>query len=119
MNIPSLIILHCADIGASRDFYEIFGLSFEHQTKADGTTIYINNDPRVVFELIPSDNPSSGSMTGLGFRSNDLDGLIATLREKGFAPAEPVRHEYGHTFEVADPDGRIVEVLQEAFSVEI
>ena len=108
MNL-NLLVLRCADIEASKRFYELLGMRFVRHAHGKGPDHYANQDDRGVFELYPS-NAGEKDRTALGFVASDLDTAHREFDTAGFAPGSVSQNEWGTSFVVRDPDGRRVEI---------
>jgi lactoylglutathione lyase len=105
----NLLVLRCADVEATRRFYECLGASFVEHAHGGGPVHYAHEDAAFVFELYPA-SAAGPDRAGVGFMVDDLDQASAELAEAGFQPGETAERPWGQTFVVRDPDERRVEV---------
>mgnify|MGYP001545166532 CR=1 FL=1 len=105
----NLLVLRCRDIESCKRFYEAFGMVFVTHKHGEGPEHYSAEENGMVFELYPAAG-TTPDQTGLGFETDDLDGLHMLFRRNQFAPREIRETELGRMFIVRDPDGRRVEV---------
>jgi catechol 2,3-dioxygenase-like lactoylglutathione lyase family enzyme len=105
----NLLVLRCADIDATRRFYECLGLAFVEHTHPRGPRHYAHEDGELVLELYPAAQAGS-DCAGVGVVVEDLSAAAARLTGAGFAPGETAEQPWGRTFVVRDADDRRVEV---------
>ena len=104
--VVSSIVLRCADLARSVDFYSRFGLDFVEERHDSGPTHFAAVAGEFLLELYPirpTDGPNR--TTQLGLVVDDLDLIMTDLdREStgsGWQPGSDVAR-------VVDPDGRTV-----------
>jgi catechol 2,3-dioxygenase-like lactoylglutathione lyase family enzyme len=98
----SLLVLRCADLAASKAFYDALGLEFREERHGTGPAHFSCQLGTLVFELYPAAEPSS-SLERLGFRVLDVEAVTsAALRAGGRLERPGV---------LVDPDGRKIELL--------
>ena len=104
----TLVVLRCADVQASRTFYEALGLAFVEEQHGDGPVHYAATLGGTVLELYPArDRPSSPGR--LGFAVDDVQGSLRAARAAG----GQVRASSGpDRVVVEDPDGVPVELTE-------
>jgi|SRR5581483_10378841 len=107
----NLLVLRCADLEASKRFYELVGMRFSRHAHGAGPEHYAHEDARGVFELYPA-KPGEQDRIGLGFTINEFTAARDRFAEASFAPGPVVQNEWGTSFLVRDPDGRRVEIKQ-------
>lgn len=120
MSSPSfgLLVLRCRDLQASRAFYAALGFSLTEEQHGSGPVHYAAALGDDVFELYPgkpgaTPERTAAGATFLGFRIDDLDGVLAAVRASG-APvvSAPAETPWGRRAAILDPDGRAVELKQ-------
>ena len=99
MTSLSLLVLRCADIEMSKQFYSTLGLSFTLEKHGSGPEHYACVLDGTVIELYPRKEDITDK-TRLGFHVHDLETIASAL---GAATKE------GYAV-VKDPDGRNVEL---------
>ena len=79
-----------------------------------GTTFQWNDpDGATVWSLFPADSKYYPGPFMVNYRVEDLEGLIAVLREEGCDVAEKTEsHEHGRFGWVTDPEGNRIELWQ-------
>jgi catechol 2,3-dioxygenase-like lactoylglutathione lyase family enzyme len=98
----ALLVLRCADLAASKAFYEALGLEFRDEKHETGPAHFSCQLGSLVFELYPVSEPPS-SLERLGFRVLDVEAVTnAALRAGGRLDRHGV---------LVDPDGRKIELL--------
>ena len=103
----SFALLYVADIDATRRYFtEQLGLA--HLPDQSGATFHLfaAGAGGIQFGLIPAgeSDPPAGTVQ-LYFYTQDLEGLRATLRDRG-VDAGPIQHPpFGDIFDVPAPDG--------------
>jgi catechol 2,3-dioxygenase-like lactoylglutathione lyase family enzyme len=109
----TLIVLRCADLTRSRQFYEAIGLSFVEEQHGRGPVHYAATlDSGLVLELYPATRtgqPEGGAVgdVRLGFSVDSATAVVAELQRHGFDVPSPGS---APTIVVADPDGRRIEL---------
>jgi lactoylglutathione lyase len=105
----NLLVLRCADIDATRQFYECLGISFIEHAHPGGPVHYAHQDGRFVLELYPA-GEAGPDCAGVGVGVEDLGAAATRLTDAGFQPGPIAERPRGTTFVVRDADGRRVEV---------
>ena len=107
----SYVVLRCADLERSRQFYETLGLQLIPEQHGKGLKHYSCDLRGVTLELYPlADRSTSGLRLGLVV--SDLDRVMASLRSKAIAVA--LRSSEGTaSATVMDPDGHQIELEQD------
>ena len=95
MKALNLLVLRCLDLDRSRNFYELFGLSFEQHKHGNGPDHLAHEDERGVFELYPAKAATTSDMTGLGFATTDLARLRQVFEDRRFNPSRDNRQHLG------------------------
>jgi len=109
----NLLVLRCRDVEAARRFYELLGMTFTKHRHGTGPEHYAQEDERGVFELYPAGDAPADT-AGVGFGVPEVEEAFARFESAGFSP-KPVREtQWGRSFVVRDPDGRRVEIKQQA-----
>lgn len=113
------IFFKCSDVERSRNWYaKHLGISLESW----GAQFNFRDDPNpeayAVLSFFPSDSPyfqpSKGSFM-INFRVDDLDALVAALRQEDVELAgDPIEEEYGKFAWVIDPDGNKIELWEQS-----
>jgi lactoylglutathione lyase len=97
----SLLVIRCADLAASKAFYDALGLEFRAERHASGPAHFSCQLGSIVFELYPA-SQAPPSLERLGFRVVDIEAATsAALRAGGRLDRPGV---------LVDPDGRKVEL---------
>lgn len=114
MSFLNLVVLRCADIERTREFYECFDLEFDRHRHGDGPVHLGTADGwAIIIELYPATEKNPADQCGLGLGVPNLERTAAALRTRGFEPQPFTERPWGLTFVVRDPDGRRVEVKRE------
>ncbi len=112
----NLIVLRSPDIHRVVEFYRSLGLPFTLHKHGTGPEHYASEMNGMVFEIYPlgaKSAPTTG--TRIGFRVDDVDGLLARLVEAGVEViAPPADSEWGRRAVVKDGDGHVVELTAPA-----
>ncbi len=106
MNV-SLIVIRCADLEASKDFYSNFGLKFTLEKHGNGPKHYASEVNGIVFELYPSNGEACKDNTRLGFKLPELKSGLSRL-----TVVSTYEFNGQSVFVVQDPDGRKVELSE-------
>lgn len=112
----NLIVLKTPHVETTTAFYRALGLEFVAEQHGRGPQHWAAQLTGVVLEIYPlSDNQHVDSSTRLGFTVPDLNATLITLRSTGvMIIAEPKSTAWGLRAVVQDPDGRSIELLQQA-----
>lgn len=106
----NLLVLRSRDVGATRRFYECFGMEFVRHRHGDGPEHLSAEGDAGIFEIYPAIGQYGPDTTGLGFAVDDLQATADLLRDAGFRPGEISSRPWGASFVIRDDDGRRVEV---------
>ena len=102
------VALRCADLEASRRFYELIGLMFVEEQHGSGPRHLSSDLYGVVLELYPAKHLSERvDLATVGLTLADIDGLETRLIADGF---EAERVDGARTVVATDPDGRRVRI---------
>ena len=114
------VVMHSARLGAMVAFYRAIGVPLEEEQHDGGPMHYACEIGPVHFAIsgapgFRSPGRRQSGTTQVGFQVSDLEAVVAVLREGGAEILqEPEEVPWGHRAVVADPDGRPVELNQEA-----
>lgn len=99
----TLVVLRCADLERSRQFYEALGLTLIREQHGTGPQHYSARVGKTVLEFYPD---ASGSTRGvrLGLQLIDLGAAISALAKIGAVPRP------GSPVTIDDPDGHRLEL---------
>lgn len=107
----SSLVLRCANIEASRAFYERLGLRFSREKHGNGPEHYATIDHAPLIELYP--DATNSDRTRLGFDVTDVDAIVERVASAGAAVRTlPSASPSGRRAVVIDPDGRAVELIE-------
>jgi predicted enzyme related to lactoylglutathione lyase len=108
INGPNFVILHVQDLPAARQFYtEALGYTIERESPE-----FVQFDSRGGATLALG-TEDAGAPTELWWFVDDAETACADLRSKGVVVVAPPHEEpFGRAFEVADPAGNVVRLLQ-------
>ncbi len=112
----SLVVIRSANIEAALNFYRVIGLNFVQEQHGSGVIHYSCDLNGIVLEIYPLQASSpieseTKHTTMLGFEVESLDETLSKLNELGIAPkGTPKSSEYGRWVNVADPDGRKIQI---------
>lgn len=103
----SLLVLRCEDIEVSKNFYELFGLSFVEEKHGKGPIHYSCVINEFVFELYPNNGQKTNDNNRLGFKVSELENIIskATI-------SDSYEFSGNKIYVLKDPDGRKVEISE-------
>jgi lactoylglutathione lyase len=110
----SLIVIKTKQLDLLKSFYEKIGLTFIEERHGTGPIHYSSSNKNLVLELypLPKSIEVADTTTRLGFRVNNLDGIIKILIDSNTQiVSEPLKNEWGYSAIVKDPDGRSIELL--------
>jgi predicted enzyme related to lactoylglutathione lyase len=103
--------IYVRDMERSRAFYgDVLGIPLEgdeHWMEADLGGVRFALHP-----LSPSVTDTASGGIAVNFRVDDADDAAARVRAAGYDANEQMREEYGISFEVVDPDGYRIYLLQ-------
>ncbi len=114
----SLIVLRSANVAACLTFYGALDIAFVQEQHDSGPLHHAAQMGGVVLEIYPAPtaallDPNSGGATMLGVRVASLDETLTRLRKLKVEPkTAPKEASWGHWANVADPDGRVVQLVQ-------
>lgn len=111
--VANLLVIRSPDIDRAVTFYEQMGLLFERHSHGNGPEHYASSTSGFVFEIYPQQNPAdSTSGTRLGFRVDDVDAVVESLRQiHATILTEPAETQWGRRAVVQDFDGHTVELV--------
>jgi catechol 2,3-dioxygenase-like lactoylglutathione lyase family enzyme len=111
---PSLLVLRCKDVEATRRFYERVGLVFVREKHGAGPEHYAWANAGFVLELYPTAQNQAPDNVRLGFSTPLLADLAGNLRHDSevtvLRPPSPTADRL--VMLLQDPDGRKVEISQ-------
>ena len=109
----NLIVLRCANIRLTKQFYELLGLEFVEEKHDEGPVHYSSKIGGCVFELYPVRRGQDPCNNRLGFGVNDLESLLREMHELGVEiPVRSINDGPTQVAIVRDPDNRNVELHQ-------
>ena len=103
----SLLVIRCQDIEASKDFYQLLGMSFSKERHGTGPWHYSCEQDGCVFELYPNKGERQKDNSRLGFKVKNLTDIIEQL-----SSAEAYEYAGKQIYVVTDPDGRKIEISE-------
>jgi lactoylglutathione lyase len=107
----SLLVLRCADLERSREFYSALGLTLVAEQHDQGPLHYSITLGTTVLELYPfTDERTSGVRIGLG--SEDPEKTVAAVRLLCGVVVQTMNGEAV----VRDPDGHVIHIVPSTFS---
>ena len=111
--IANLLVIRSSDIDRAVVFYEQLGMLFVRKKHGKGPEHFASEFCGFVFEIYPQRNANDTTTnTRLGFKVQDVDGLIDLLRgNDGLIVTPPTATEWGRRAVVKDFDGHIVELV--------
>lgn len=102
------VALRCADLGESRRFYELVGLTFDEEQHGGGPRHLSTDLDGVVLELYPARSGDKRTdLATVGLTVPNVDGLAERLRAAGYEADRPAGSP---TLVATDPDGRSVRI---------
>ena len=117
---PSALVLHTGRLEACASFYGALGFELNFEQHGSGARHYALRFEGLHFALresaTESDAPAAGSpgSTTFGLHVNDVDLAVErTLSAGGTLVAEARDRSFGRQARIADPDGRVIELLAE------
>ena len=105
----NLLVLRCANIEKSKDFYSKLSLSFVKEQHGKGVVHYSTKLGDLLLELYPL-GKSSVDNTRLGFTVNSIETI---LEDKTVEIVSKYKFNGKITYVLVDPDGRKVEILEQ------
>lgn len=103
----SLLVIRCQDIEASKNFYQLLGLSFAQEKHGNGPTHYSCKQDGCVFELYPNKGEPPKDNNRLGFKVSSLSNIIKLV-----SSTESYEFSGNTIYVVTDPDGRKIEISE-------
>ena len=112
------IFLKCSDVERSRNWYAThLGISLESWGAQFNFRDEPNPEAYSVLSFFKSESPyfqPSNAAFMINFRVDDLDALVAALRQEGVELAgDPIAEEFGKFAWVIDPDGNKIELWEQ------
>jgi catechol 2,3-dioxygenase-like lactoylglutathione lyase family enzyme len=104
----SHVVIRCADLERSRQFYEALGLRLTPERHGSGSEHYSCTLGEVVLELYPFAGKATSGLR-LGLVVSNLERALESLRAKGIA----VNIRDGGAAKVSDPDGHQIALEQD------
>ena len=110
-----LVVIRVADLARSQRFYEGLGLSFREEQHGSGPKHLACELGEAVFEIYPSSSsPSPTAGTRVGFRVDDVSSSLASVVNLGSEIVSPPKDSpWGRRAVLCDPDGHMIELLEE------
>lgn len=114
--VANLLVIRSPDIDRAVTFYEQMGMLFAKHSHGKGPRHYASDICGFVFEIYPQrDADDTTTNIRLGFRVDDVDGIVDLLREIDVdLVAGPVDSGWGRRAVVKDFDGHVIELLAPA-----
>ena len=114
MSAPSvgLIVLRCADLDASREFYGLLGLSLVPEQHGKGPRHYSCTMGEVVLELYPLGTGPGTSGVRIGLRVREVSAVVAAIRVAGVGRVRSHSETPTITAVLKDPDGHSLQLDQ-------
>jgi catechol 2,3-dioxygenase-like lactoylglutathione lyase family enzyme len=112
----TLLVLRCADVQRSLEFYRSLGLSFTREQHGKGPEHFSCTMGELVLELYPRRDANADTSiepARLGFRIGALEKVLEQLRDLNLLSTTQ-QDERGGVALVRDPDGRTVELTSAA-----
>lgn len=111
--IANLLVIHSKDIHRAVEFYRQMGMAFDLHSHGKGPEHYASEVAGFVFEIYPSKDDNEGtSKTRIGFKVDDVDSIVALLKEiEATIVREPADTEWGRRAVAKDFDGHTVELV--------
>lgn len=106
------VVLSARDLLATKAFYEVLGAVFVEEQHAKGPVHYaVTFLDGTVVEIYPLRKPAEQGFAEprrMGWVVLDREDVFARLAQAGYMPSRSL----GGAYEVRDPDGRVVELLE-------
>ena len=111
--VANLLVIRSPDIDRAVTFYQQMGMLFDRHAHGNGPQHYASDICGFVFEIYPQrDADDITTSVRIGFNVDDVDGVIALLREiDATIITEPTDTEWGRRAVVKDLDGHTVELV--------
>ncbi|WP_437579065.1 VOC family protein [Sorangium sp. So ce887] len=109
----TLVVLRCANLELSKQFYEALGLSFNPEQHGSGPPHYSTLLGETVLELYPADT-TPGTPIRLGFVVPHLDGAVGAARALGDFVAKFDSNAWPPRALLRDPDGNKIELTAQS-----
>ena len=108
----NLVVIRSPDIDRAAKFYREMGLHFTQHRHGKGPLHYPSDVNGLVFEIYPlAPGRTPTTSTRIGFRVDDVDGIVETLAKAGATMVTPpTDSEWGRRAVVRDLDGHVVEL---------
>lgn len=116
MNLK-LLVLRTIDIKRLADFYSLIGLTFDYHQHGNSPFHYSASVGQTVLEIYPltKSQTEADKNLRLGFGIDNFDRIILALKELEVPFAlEPTQTDFGFMAIVSDPDGRKLELYNNA-----
>jgi lactoylglutathione lyase len=106
----TLVVLECANIQASKDFYSLLGLTFTEEQHG-GPLHFSAAVGSLLLEIYPCQGNTPSAPMRLGFRVASLDQTLAALRNSGARIVREAKESpWGRRAVVEDPDRNRIEL---------
>lgn len=111
--ISNLLVIRSPDIHRAVEFYLRIGMVFDLHSHGKGPKHYASSVRDFVFEIYPTSAVHKDTTsTRIGFRVDDVDWVVKTLREiEAKILTEPTDTEWGRRAVAKDFDGHTVEFV--------
>ena len=109
----NLLVIRTKNIETLSNFYNKLGLTFTYHRHGKGPYHYSAELGELVFEIYPllKNKTEADASLRLGFLVENLDELIAILKEEGVEIIQmPLKTEWGTVAIIKDLDGRKIEL---------
>jgi predicted enzyme related to lactoylglutathione lyase len=111
----SLVVLRSPDMERTARFYRLLGVLFERERHGTGPEHLAGPVGSAVLEIYPQGDEADTVGVRLGFRVASVEAVVQAVRQAGGTVVAPPRHgPWGFRAVLGDPDGRRVEVTEEA-----
>lgn len=117
--VANLLVIRSPDIDRAVLFYQRMGMLFTKHSHGSGPEHYASDGGGFVFEIYPQRNADDTTVSvRLGFSVQDVDGVVALLREiDATIQSEPADTHWGRRAVLKDFDGHTVELITPASSI--
>lgn len=114
-----LLVLRAADRERTTNFYSRLGFEFVDEQHSRGPIHSAAAIDGFVIEIYPTTDPPD-QQTRVGFELNDVNSVIAAIElAGGLIVVRPSPSPWGTRAVVLDPDGRSVELYEEAVGSDV
>lgn len=103
----SLLVIRCRDLEASKNFYQLLGMSFTKEKHGNGPEHYSCEQDDCIFELYPNKGVPPNDSLRLGFKTQSVTAIM-----KQVSSTESYEYSGKKIYVVTDPDGRKIEVSE-------